>query len=57
MAAILTHRAVAPLLSDDHFSVNGTLVKAWAAMKSFQPKVGEVPNGDYDTGNPPDDRG
>jgi len=32
MAAILAHREVAPLLSDDHFSVDGTLVKAWASM-------------------------
>jgi len=46
MAAILAHREVAPLLSDDHFSVDGTLVKAWASMKSFQPKV---------EANPPDD--
>lgn len=35
---ILAHRVVAPLLSDDHFSVDGTLVKAWASMKSFQSK-------------------
>lgn len=28
MAAILAHRKVAPLLSDDHFSVDGTLIKA-----------------------------
>lgn len=28
MAAILAHREVAPLLSDDHFSVDGTLIKA-----------------------------
>lgn len=27
MAAILAHNEVAPLLSDDHFSVDGTLVK------------------------------
>ncbi len=39
MAAILAHREVKPLLSDDHFSVDGTLVKAWASMKSFRPKV------------------
>ena len=32
MAAILAHRAVAPLLSDEHFSVDGTLVKAWASI-------------------------
>jgi transposase len=39
MAAILAHPDVKPLLSDDHFSVDGTLIKAWASMKSFQPKV------------------
>jgi transposase len=39
MAAILAHREVAPLLSDEHFSVDGTLIKAWASMKSFQPKA------------------
>lgn len=26
------------LLSDDHFTVDGTLIDAWASMKSFQPK-------------------
>ncbi len=52
MAAILAHREVAPLLSDDHFSVDGTLVKAWASMKSFQPKVGDTPPDD-DPGSPP----
>ena len=38
LAAILAHGEVAPLLSEEHFSVDGTLVKAWASMKSFQPK-------------------
>jgi transposase len=38
MAAILAHEQVAPLLSDDHFSVDGTLVEAWASFKSFRPK-------------------
>jgi transposase len=52
MAAILGHREVAPLLSDDHFSVDGTLVKAWASMKSFQPKAADVPPDD-DPGSPP----
>ncbi len=57
MAAILAHREVAPLLSDDHFSVNGTLVRAWASMKSFQPKAENTPPDD-DPGSParPDDR-
>jgi transposase len=53
MAAILAHREVAPLLSDDHFSVDGTLVKAWASMKSFQPKADDTPPDD-DTGSPPE---
>ena len=39
MAAILAHEKVAPLLSDDHFSVDGTLIEAWASFKSFKPKV------------------
>jgi transposase len=52
MAAILAHREVAPLLSGDHFSVDGTLVKAWASMKSFQPKVADTPPDD-DPGSPP----
>ncbi|GAB1380024.1 IS5 family transposase [Pararhodobacter aggregans] len=53
MAAILAHREVAPLLSDDHFSVDGTLVKAWASMKSFQPKATDTPPDD-DPGGPPE---
>ncbi|MDR7127672.1 IS5 family transposase, partial [Pseudotabrizicola sp. 4114] len=52
MAAILAHREVAPFLSDDHFSVDGTLVKAWASMKSFQPKADDTPSDD-DPGSPP----
>ena len=39
LAAILADEAVAPLLSDEHFSVDGTLIQAWASMKSFQPKT------------------
>ncbi|ETD80464.1 transposase IS4 [Rhodobacter capsulatus B6] len=60
MAAILAHREVVPLLSDEHFSVDGTLVKAWTSMKSFQPKVpppeADGPDddtGDEDPGAPP----
>ncbi len=43
LAAILAHGEVAPLLSEEHFSVDGTLVKAWASMKSFQPKPEPAP--------------
>lgn len=41
LAAILAHEKVAPLLSDDHFSVDGTLVEAWASFKSFKPKAAD----------------
>ena len=54
LAAILAHREVAPLLSDEHFSVDGTLIKAWASMKSFQPKgEGAPPEDDSGPGDPP----
>ena len=29
-----------PLMSDEHFTVDGTLIEAWASQKSFQPKDG-----------------
>jgi transposase len=38
MAAVLRQPRVTALLSDDHFSVDGTLIEAWASMKSFRPK-------------------
>ena len=38
LAAILTQPEVKRLLSDDHFSVDGTLVQAWASLKSFKAK-------------------
>lgn len=53
MAAILAHREVAPLLSDEHFSVDGTLVKAWPSMKSFQPNAGAAQPEDEGPGDPP----
>ena len=53
LAAILAHREVAPLLSDEHFSVDGTLVKAWASMKSFQPKPEAAPPGGVRPDDPP----
>jgi transposase len=37
------------LTSDEHFTVDGTLIEAWASLKSFQRKDG--------TNQPPDDRG
>jgi transposase len=35
---VVEHRKVRRLLSRDHFSVDGTLIEAWASMKSFRPK-------------------
>src|SRR6201981_3423455 len=43
MAKLLEHEKVKPLLSDEHFSVDGTLIEAWASHKSFKPK--QAPKG------------
>jgi len=40
MAAVLSQPRVRELLSSEHFSVDGTLIEAWASMKSFRPKDG-----------------
>jgi transposase len=40
LAAVLAQPRVKRLLSSDHFSVDGTLIEAWASMKSFKPKDG-----------------
>ena len=40
LAAVLALSQVKKLLSSDHFSVDGTLIDAWASMKSFRPKDG-----------------
>src|SRR5271167_1839571 len=37
-------------VSEEHFTVDGTLLEAWASLKSFQPKEGSQ-------NTPPDDRG
>src|SRR6266568_4822562 len=41
----------AGLLSDEHFSVDGTLIEAWASLKSFRPTAR------HDREPPPDDPG
>ena len=40
LSSLLSLPKVKRLLSSDHFSVDGTRPKAWASMKSFQPKDG-----------------
>jgi transposase len=58
LSAILAQPRVKRLLSGDHFSVDGTLVEAWASMKSFRakeegpddpdpPESGRNPDGDF----------
>ena len=38
LGAVLSQPRVKRLLSSDHFPVDGTLIQAWASMKSFKPK-------------------
>lgn len=38
LAAVVAQARSRNLLSDEHFSVDGTLIDAWASMKSFRPK-------------------
>src|SRR4029078_5764777 len=40
LVALLALPQVKKLLSSEHFSVDGTLIDAWASMKSFRPKAG-----------------
>ena len=40
LAELLAHKEVRALLSDEHFSVDGTQVAAWASLKSFEAKDG-----------------
>lgn len=40
MTALLRHQKLRPLLSDEHFSADGTLIEAWASHRSFRPEDG-----------------
>jgi len=51
LSAVLALPQVRRLLSSDHFSVDGTLIEAWASMKSVQPREGSGP------GDPPSPSG
>lgn len=55
LAAVLSQPRVKRLLSTQHFSVDGTLIEAWASIKSFKPK--DPPEGGSDPSgggrNPP----
>lgn len=45
LAAVIDQARRAKLLSDEHFSVDGTLLEAWAGQKSFRPTDGKGPKG------------
>jgi hypothetical protein len=49
---VLNLPQVRKLLSSEHFSVDGTLIEAWASIKSFVPKD----DGDPSPGKHDDDR-
>jgi transposase len=52
-AAVLDQARASNLLADEHFSVDGTLIEAWAGQKSFQRKDGgDTRPKDDDPGNP-----
>lgn len=48
LAGVVNHPDVRRQMSRDHFSVDGTLIEAWASMKSFKPR--DHP-GDHDDGS------
>ena len=50
LARVVEQAGAKGLTSDEHFTVDGTLLEAWAGAKSFQPK-------DKKTSPPPDDPG
>lgn len=57
-AAVVAQARAAHLMSHDHFTVDGTLIEAWAALKSFKRKDGKAKTGKPPRrGGPPDDPG
>jgi transposase len=53
LAPVVVQPRVAALMSNEHFSVDGTLIQAWASHKSFQPKAGPEDGPPEDGGAPP----
>jgi transposase len=51
-AKVLEQAREARLLSDEHFTVDGTLIEAWAGQKSFKPKKAKDDGPTDDPGNP-----
>src|ERR1700741_4137535 len=52
LAQVVERAREAGLVSDEHFSVDGTLLEAWASLKSFQPKEQNASPPPDDPGNP-----
>jgi len=52
LAQVVQQARAAGLVSDEHFTVDGTLLEAWASLKSFRPKEEREPPPSDDTGNP-----
>ena len=57
LATVLAQPKVRALLSSEHFSVDGTLLEAWASTKSFRPKDGSGPPPDGGRNGEQDFRG
>jgi transposase len=57
LSAVLAQPEVKKLLSTDHFSVDGTLIEAWASMKSVKPKDGSGDDPGNGSGEPPAEGG
>src|SRR5437763_14658438 len=51
LAQVVEQARAQGLTSNEHFTVDGTLLEAWASLKSFQPKQGKPAPPD-DPGNP-----
>jgi len=51
LAAVVAHPRVKRLLSKDHFTVDGTMIDAFASMKSFRRKDGDDDDPDHPGGN------
>jgi len=45
LGAVVAEARRRELLSEDHFTVDGTLLEAWASLKSFRPKDGDDATG------------
>jgi transposase len=52
LAKVVERARNAGLTSDEHFTVDGTLLDAWASLKSFQPKNEKSTTPPDDPGNP-----